>query len=848
MALAALPGSGVEAISRFEAFERLASTVRDSEVAALDRAAGIEAAASGDAERTNALVTRVLEREPNDPWALWTRIGQQTAKPSLAPERAASWLALARSTDDIEASAELALVGLRATLVAQGPDAADDAFLIGQEINASAPESAMAGVGLDETLGLSDDADSRVEALTARLGQVRPNESNPLEAELGWTLLAAGRTAQAIETLERIVTRNPSDLASWEALRVAARAESRWELVAQACDRLALELDSGSLWAELLEESAAVRMDHLGDDAGARDRLTKVLASDPSRPIAYGRLHDLLAEAGDTEAQQALVEKRLEAAQQAGDVVPLLYEKARLARADGRLEEAIETLDGLLELDTEHVGAIALKAEVLVATERWTEAVETLKRLAAADVPSAQKRLAHLGAATFLNKHLDDPEGAIRQLEMIETIGLSDAALHKRIADIATRAGKHQRAVEAWAAAASMSDGEARAKFERLRAETLLNRLSDTGGAIQAYAEALRASPADVDAADALYDLQPGKTERESLSRRFEGALRGTLDELRPEDLRKLRRAAIYRANEDFELLSLGGLTGLSVASDDERKRFEELLKKQDGDPAGTLDEDALSRMRAAGAGGPLAEVARLSTEAILGADGRELSALGVGRSDLVSAKSSSSLRDSLNTIAAAFGVASGDLYVGGAAGRIALIVGKRERPTWVVGPEVAARGLASAERLRAGQLAMGFREGTLPFVDRTPRDTVTVLSALARAVDVPLGTHGVSDDLVRAIGKKLSRRAKRSLSELLGGARLQADDLLRWATAALTTTVRAGLLVAADVPAAVATLEQLGLRLNGGSAPTDDAVLDVLRFWLSETSLRLRKQLGFGR
>ena len=850
IALAALPGAAVEAISRFEAFERLAASVSDSEIAAIDRAAGAEAAAAGDAERTNALVTRVLEREPNDPWALWTRIGQQTGKPPLASERASSWLALARSTDDIEASAELALLGLRATLVAQGEDSADDAFLIGQEINASAPESPMAGVGLDETLGLSDDPDSRVEALTARLGQTRANDANPLEAELGWTLLAAGRTSQALQTLQRVVTKNPTDLASWEALRVAARAENRWELVSQACDRLALELEEGPLQAELLEESAAVLMDHLGDDSGARQRLSRVLASDPTRPIAYGRLHDLLAETGDTDAQQALVEKRLGAAEESGDAVPLLYEKARLSRADGRLEEALTTVTSLLRLDSQHVGGIALKAEVLVACERWMEAVETLRELAAADVPPAQKRLAHLGAATFLDKHLNDPAGAIQELERIETIGLSDAALHKRIADTASRAENYQRAVEAWAAAASMSQGEERAAFERLRAETLLNRLSDTGGAVTAYSNALTAFPADGEAADALYELQPETADRQSLSRRFEDAVRETIDQLRPEDIRKLRRAAIYRSNRELELVSLGTLVALSVASDEERASFRDCLRSQSRDPQGTLDDEALSRLRAPGSGGPLGELARLSMEAIMSADGVELTALGVGRSDLVSPKNPSPLRDGLNAIASTFGVSPGDLYVGGTdPHRIALLLGKRDRPTWVVGQAVAEQEVGPAERYRIGQLAVALREGTLPFVDRSPNEAISVLHALAASADTQFtaaATSTATDEVTRSIGKRLPRRSKRSFPGLIRAVDARSNALEKWVSATRMTGARAGLIVSADVPTAIAAFAGGGLGPDGLN--DSDPTRDLLRFWISETSLRLRRGLGFDR
>src|SRR5690606_4026837 len=130
-------------------------------------------------------------------------------------------------------------------------------------------------------------------------------------------------------------------------------------------------------------------------------------------------IHDLLAEANDTPGLLSLVERRLEAETDAGQLERLRYERARLQRSVGDRHAALETLDELFHDSPEHVGGIALSVEIFVSLERYPEAVVALQRLAAADVPPAQKRLSHLGASDFLSNRLGRPEEALAELEAV---------------------------------------------------------------------------------------------------------------------------------------------------------------------------------------------------------------------------------------------------------------------------------------------------------------------------------------------------------------------------------------------------------------------------------------------
>ena len=78
--------------------------------------------------------------------------------------------------------------------------------------------------------------------------------------------------------------------------------------------------------------------------------------------------------------------------------------------------------------EPEHVGALALAAEVHVSLEQWDEAVECLRRLSTSDIPDAQRRVAHLGAADFLQTRLGKKDEALAELRNAWETGLAAAS------------------------------------------------------------------------------------------------------------------------------------------------------------------------------------------------------------------------------------------------------------------------------------------------------------------------------------------------------------------------------------------------------------------------------------
>ncbi len=475
--------------------------------------------------------------------------------------------------------------------------------------------------------------------------------------------------------------------------------------------------------------------------------------------------------------------------------------------------------------------------------EHWQDAVDALRRLAACDVPNKQKRLVLVGAADFLEKHLHDPAGAIAELEKVDQLGLGDAALHLRIANVAERAEMWKRAVAALMQAAEASAGAERAALARRAGALQSNQLGDSAKAERSYRMALVEVPTDIEAAQALADLLVEPTARQALSMAFEAAVRVGLED-DPTDadaLRKLRRAASFRRDEDLGRVVLAALVALGVATPEEREALARMPAP--GVPRSTLSEASLATLRAEGDDGAEAELAKLAFEGVAAMDPLDPSTWGVGRGDLI--RDETPLRAEVQALAGAFGLEPGDFYVGGPdATLVTCIPGKRDRFTWIVGSNVQTP-LSAAHRFLVGQLAIAARDATLPLVQRPPEEAATVLLAAAAAADAVLpaarGRSGLEERRT-ALARTLSRKARRAIAELaprLGdGARIEP-----WCRAAHGTALRAGMLLAGDL--AVALQAVLGTESTVEAVRGAAVARRLLSFWLSTESLALRRELG---
>ncbi|HEX5658564.1 MAG TPA: hypothetical protein VFX59_15280, partial [Polyangiales bacterium] len=323
-----------------------------------------------------------------------------------------------------------------------------------------------------------------------------PANRGPQLFALARARLASGDAEHALPAIEELLARDNTSLAAWELAYEAAERARKPALLADAAEKLSAALD-GDAAVELLEQAATVRMDQLEDRAGAERLFAQVLAVAPDRKHAYLRMHDLLNARNADQDLNELVRWRSERVDDPEELVKLHYELARHERKQGHLEAALDCLENVLMLDDEHLGALALSTEIQAARGRFPEAVAALDRLAgASSLPKAQRRLAILGAADFLEHKLDDRAGALQRLEKLLVLTPDDAQAQVRFADLAERHGAFERAAPALERAIELENGlDGKIALSQRLGELLANKLHKKVDAVSAYRRVLEWAP-----------------------------------------------------------------------------------------------------------------------------------------------------------------------------------------------------------------------------------------------------------------------------------------------------------------------------------------------------------------
>jgi tetratricopeptide (TPR) repeat protein len=653
-----------------------------------------------------------------------------------------AWLDLAALAPTEALRAGALLQGLRAERIAQGTGAADDLFMLAQEAEGLAETHPDAAIAIDEALAPGDDAEFRASALERRLGHSDAVGRGALDAAYCRALVDADRGAEAVALLSSAVDERPDDLALWETLRSAARQAGQWPLVAQACERLAPFVD-GSLRADLLEEAGVVRLDCLEQYPQAEDLFRRALEEDPTRDIAFRRLHDLLAKQEDAEALEALVSNRL-ALGGPKDRLALLYERARLLRGFSDRPGALEVLDELFTVEPEHSGALALAAEVHVSLEQWAEAVECLQRLSKTGIPEEQRRVAHLGAADFLETHLEDNGAALEELRAIEALGLADAQIWVRIGALETG-------------------------------------FDNRGAAIDAYRRALEAEPSHAFAIAHLVELLD-EADRDAAVRSYERELWGRIDsgELDAPLLEELGKAATWRGHARRAAAVCTVQGALELASS--------------GNDVGTAD---LSGVSVAAVWDPQADP--VLQQVVL----RAGPALSNDRLRTKKAAPSDPVYGELERISQRFGARVGSIGLSDELETLIARTGRDGEIDWVV-PRVAKGGLDGAGRFVAGRLAWAAPHGAAGLLDDTPQKVAGTLAAVLRVARCEVG---LGEPALPAIDVKLRRATRKAVHEAVGDVQLAPASLLAFARSLQQSADRAGLLASGDIAAGIVTL-----------------------------------------
>jgi cellulose synthase operon protein C len=829
---------------RGQALELLATRATDSLRPALLRELGGELAARGAPHhRVVDLAERVARARFDDRWAAWTRT--HTGLQRHEGDHARALAGFAETTTDLQ----LACLA-RAEALWADQLAAPTRALAGGLATLEVASHELSGELAEVVLALSSphgDGALRIAALDALTREAEVEARSGLLLQQARAHLAAGDAAGALTPIEELLHREPEQLAAWELAYAAAQQVQRPSLLADAAERLAEALE-GELALDMLEESAIVRMDQLDDPAGAERLFAQVLAAAPGRKLAFQRLHDLLDRRGDLVRLTALLRRRAQRVDEPEELMRLYFELARHERRRGDLAAALDALDNVLMLDDEHLGALGLSAEIQTARGNFREAVAALDQLAAASsLPRAQRRLAALGAADFLEHKLDDREGALVRLERLLTLAPDDAGLHVRLADLAERHMQVERAAQALERAVELeSDAEKRVVLSVRHADLLAGPLGRKVEAVSSYRRALEWAPDHVEAARSLLAI----TADDEVLVRLEHELRARTRE-RPRDtdlLRKLRVLAELKRDPDLGFVALAALHGLEAVEaigalrDDERVVFSELQKsarQAQPSPDVTLSEGELRALAAPSIDGRIQQLLHAvfsSGSAAAELDQLEPARFGVGRGQRLSPRDPHALRDDLRVLAAPLGLTIGDVYVGGGDPRRIAVLPREGELGFVIGSAVESPLSGAARHAAALQLA-ATKLDSLPLLSRSVAEAARVVFAAMASEQCPLPSN-VSradlGDLPRTVGKALSRKARRALPELVRALPDGGAELASHCQALLARTRRLALLLSGELEAA----------LREANRPPD-AGLDLLRTWTSSAMSSSRRKLG---
>jgi tetratricopeptide (TPR) repeat protein len=747
---------------------------------------------------------------------------------------------LGRLVPEPEARAELALHALRMQRLS-GNSSDDEQLVAALALMADAPDSLAAAIALGEAIGEHDAAEVRVTALQARLRHTPEPAAASLRAALARAYLEADRPADALALARELSETDPEDLAAWEALHVAAQRAGAWADMARACDRLA-DACTGATRARLLEEAAALLHEQLEQPAEAELRVRAALMAEPTSLAAFERLHDLLLDRGDLEALDAALSARTSVAVSTEERVDLAYSRARILRALGRRDAALDCTERVLQLEPLHPGALGLAAEIHAFEQSWEAAVSALSRLAMADVPASQRRLAREGAADFLERKLKDTRGAYAELAKLADEGLADLTVYSRMADVAQRAGLASECVQALGRAAALAEGGARAAFERRAALLHAQSLGQPEAARDALLRALAADPLDVDALEALHAAADSAaselTSSEMLLHELWSALRA--EPADPRLLRILARVARLRADATLEYIATSSLCALALELPDEHEGLARLRTRLPALPSGTISDVQFALL-----GGPTHAHAAFRIARIVCRSTPESAQWKPAISRRTRVREASPVYGEVYRLTRCFGLDLVELHQGDNAGRDVTLWSKNVGSVCCLLSHELSLPLSAAARFSLGSQCAALRLGVLPLVrgDRGgARDLLLAALCMGTGGPVPTDVERLRP-LAAELAKNLSRKERRELDAALAELPDPLSALLEVGEDARAGAYRAGTLLAMDVAPALG-------HVFGGQYSVDTIInsklgLRLLRFWTSQTCLGLLRGLG---
>ena len=592
-------------------------------------------------------------------------------------------------------------------------------------------------------------------------------------------------------------------------------------------------------------ERAAQLWEQLGEAGAAAVACWQALARVPDSEAIYQRLRALLLAGGAHADLDRLYGRRLATLAQPDARRELLLERAlhRLRALDNRVG-AIQDLKRILKIDPRHAVALRHLATLAIEMQHFPQAVGFLERLLALEPDRSRAAALRLELAEA-HEAAGDAGQALETLHEAVAAQPGETLPRQRLTDLLLREGDWSGAIVAlrsWEVA--LVDPPRKAALWVRVGRLLADHGRDPAGAASAFAAANELDPLG----DGILELGALHARTGAVVAR-RAALAGAIDSLRgallrhPFDVPRLQRfrqllelAARAGDRDPGDTIVPGQLLALVGEP-------VELPPARRGTLRGTLPPTFWSRLRPPAATGLMAEIwpsLAVAARTLLGAADAEppprervsreaeprlgwieaaLQGAGLGDVDLWLLKRS----DASDARVIALDAGSGALILG--------------------------RGVLAGDataRFRVGR-ALSLLRDRASFLDRVaPEDLGALLAAAPVVAGVPAAdAQGATEETVRALGKAMGRKERRALELQASRFGFEPLDAGAFRAGVLAAADRLGLLLAGDIAVAARVRGELGADAEVATLAAKPAVLELVRFALSEDYLALRRLLS---
>ncbi len=682
-----------------------------------------------------------------------------------------------------------------------------------------------------------------------------------------------GRLGEALEAYGRVLARDPDRLEAMEGVRRLARTGGDRLGEARALARVGALLKTPAHAGRVFAEAARL-YDELGRPEEAMALCWKVLEQLPDDAPTVARLRALLLSRpgapGHPEGYEMLLGHQLSrtAAADGATRIRLLCERAhnRLARLRAP-ERAIEDWKRVLKIDERHESTLRQLATLAIKMENHAQAAWFLERFLKVVRDEDRAAQARLELAQA-HEAAHDAGRAVAALREAAQARPRDTVPLQRLTELHLRQGDWRGAVETLRSWESLvSDSRAKAELECRIGALLRDRGGDYTGAALSFGAASELDPL-AEGIWQLVALYEGAGDASGRARAMERAISDMRRALEadPLDMQRLSRMKelLARADPNLEVRDAAAVVSqlLGLLGDGDAGPSPGAAWPAPARPALPREVGAnafWARLAHPGARGFMTEIWPHLVMAAAQLFPVNAAKLGANRANRVTVETERRLAW-IATLASAAGLRDIGLYLTNEEGERVVALEVPERALVLSRGVLAGDGVARFQVARAIALLRG-RVTVLEQMSSQEVGGIFAAAALVAGAAAPaaMARSRSLESNARALEKAMSRKERKALA--LQTSRFGSESFHPevWRNGMLRTADRFGLLISGDLAASVRALEGIDARhpsraasmAASGAPPGGDeirrhpAMLELVRFAMSEDYLVLRREAG---